>query len=181
MTAFLRQSRAALKRGVGSFSQKLMFVLCISFVGAACLAPAGAIAQNHGTTPAVGQAIQGQTASQPEGAFLNVVNWIGNVICPVGAGLAVVGTVSLIDNRGELAVRLVRENRFAFCLDKAVSVCSCTDQQVVHRLLCFAAQKSDPATGRERAALSLREHFYRQPSRDVRLVVGTAMHSRPTG
>jgi hypothetical protein len=58
-----------------------------------CLAPVGAIAQNLGTTPAVGQAVQGQTASQPEGAFLNVVNWIGNVICPVGAGLAVVGTV----------------------------------------------------------------------------------------
>jgi hypothetical protein len=93
MTAFLRQSRAALKRGVGRFSQKLMFMLCISFVGAACLAPAGAIAQNLGTTPAVGQAVQGQTASQPEGAFLNVVNWIGNVICPVGAGLAVVGNV----------------------------------------------------------------------------------------
>lgn len=93
MTAFLRQSRAALKRGVGRFSQQLMFMLCISLVGAACLAPAGALAQNLGTTPAVGQAVQGQTASQPEGAFLNIVNWIGNVICPVGAGLAVVGTV----------------------------------------------------------------------------------------
>ncbi len=93
MTAILRQSRAALNRGVGRLSQKLVFMLCISFIGAACLAPAGAIAQNLGTAPAVGQAVQGQTASQPEGAFLNVVNWVGNVICPVGAGLAVVGTV----------------------------------------------------------------------------------------
>ncbi len=93
MLKLLRQSQAAVKRGFGRFSQHLMLVLCISFIGAAALGPAGAFAQNMGTTPATGQAVQGQTAAQPEGAFLNVVNWIGNVICPVGAGLAVVGTV----------------------------------------------------------------------------------------
>ena len=93
MLILFRQSRAAIARRLGRFSQQLMLLLTISFVGAACLAPAGVMAQNLGTTPAVGQAVQGQTASQPEGAFLNVVNWIGNVICPVGAGLAVVGTI----------------------------------------------------------------------------------------
>ena len=31
--------------------------------------------------------------SQPEGAFLNAVNWVCNVICPVGAGIAVVATI----------------------------------------------------------------------------------------
>ena len=93
MLSFLCRTRAAVKRGIGRYSRHLMLALCITFAGAASLAPAGLFAQNLGTTPATGQAVQGQTAAQPEGAFLNVVNWVGNVICPVGAGLAVVGTV----------------------------------------------------------------------------------------
>ena len=51
------------------------------------------VAQNLGAAPATNVAVQGQTAAQPEGAFLNFVNWIGNVIAPVGAGGAVVGAV----------------------------------------------------------------------------------------
>ncbi len=47
-------------------------------------------AQNLGGAPATNKAVQGQTAAQPEGAFLNLVNWIGNVIAPVGAALCVV-------------------------------------------------------------------------------------------
>ena len=47
-------------------------------------------AQNLGGAPATNKAVQGQTASQPEGAILNLVNWIGNVIAPVGAALCVV-------------------------------------------------------------------------------------------
>jgi len=50
-------------------------------------------AQNLGSQPATGQAVQGQTAAQPEGAVLNLVNWVGNVIAPVGAVLAVVMAV----------------------------------------------------------------------------------------
>src|SRR5216683_5568086 len=50
-------------------------------------------AQNLGTQPATGQAVQGQTAAQPEGTVLNLVNWVGNVIAPVGAALAVVMAV----------------------------------------------------------------------------------------
>jgi hypothetical protein len=50
-------------------------------------------AQNLGTQPATGQAVQGQTAAQPEGTVLNLVNWVGNVISPVGAALAVVMAV----------------------------------------------------------------------------------------
>lgn len=50
-------------------------------------------AQNLGQSPATGQAVQGQTAAQPEGTLLNAVNWIGNVIAPVGAALAVVMAV----------------------------------------------------------------------------------------
>src|SRR5258708_28433716 len=50
-------------------------------------------AQNLGTAPALNTAVQGQTGAQPEGAFLNFINWIGNVIAPVAAGGAVVGGV----------------------------------------------------------------------------------------
>jgi len=58
-------------------------------------------AQNLGGTPALNTAVQGQTGAQPEGAFLNFINWIGNVIAPVAAGGAVVGAiVSWITGRG---------------------------------------------------------------------------------
>jgi hypothetical protein len=58
-------------------------------------------AQNLGQQPATGQAVQGQTAAQPEGTVLNLVNWVGNVIAPVGAALAVVmAVVSYSQGRG---------------------------------------------------------------------------------
>jgi hypothetical protein len=62
-------------------------VLCLLLVQAA------AIAQNLGNAPQVNIAVQGQTGAQPEGAFLNFVNWVANVVAPVGAGVAVVGAV----------------------------------------------------------------------------------------
>jgi hypothetical protein len=52
-----------------------------------------AFAQNLGSAPASNVAVQGQTGAQPEGAFLNFINWVGNVIAPVGAGGAVLGAV----------------------------------------------------------------------------------------
>ena len=55
--------------------------------------PIIAAAQSLGGAPATGKAVQGQTAAQPEGAFLNLVNWVGNVIAPVGAVLCVVMAV----------------------------------------------------------------------------------------
>ena len=73
--------------------KNLSALALVLFVGAALVAPAASVAQNPGTSPATGQAVQGQTAAQPEGAFLNAVNWVCNVICPVGAGIAVVATV----------------------------------------------------------------------------------------
>ena len=58
-------------------------------------------AQNLGGQPTLNKAVQGQTAAQPEGAFLNLVNWIGNVIAPVGAALCVVmAIVSYTHGRG---------------------------------------------------------------------------------
>ncbi len=65
------------------------------------LSPLLSYAQNLGTQPATGQAVQGQTAAQPEGTVLNLVNWVGNVISPVGAALAVVmAVVSYSQGRG---------------------------------------------------------------------------------
>ena len=71
-----------------SRSFALVYVLC-SFQ----FSPLVSYAQNLGTQPATGQAVQGQTAAQPEGTVLNLVNWVGNVIAPVGAALAVVMAV----------------------------------------------------------------------------------------
>lgn len=77
--------------------KKALVVLAITMlVGAQFTVP-----QNLGTAPATNVAVQGQTAAQPEGAFLNFINWIGNVIAPVGAGGAVVGAVvSWLTGRG---------------------------------------------------------------------------------
>lgn len=59
------------------------------------------VAQNLGTNPQFNVAVQGETGAQPEGAFLNFINWVGNVIAPVGAGGAVLGAVvSWLTGRG---------------------------------------------------------------------------------
>jgi hypothetical protein len=66
------------------------------------------VAQNLGAAPQTNVAVQGQTGAQPEGAFLNLVNWVGNVIAPVGAALAVVGgLVMFIAGRGALRFIIV--------------------------------------------------------------------------
>jgi hypothetical protein len=62
---------------------------------------AGLIAQNLGSAPQVNVAVQGQTGSQPEGTWLNLINWIGNVIAPVGAGgAALAAIISFAAGRG---------------------------------------------------------------------------------
>ncbi|MDE3178496.1 MAG: hypothetical protein KGM47_02460 [Acidobacteriota bacterium] len=66
----------------------------LAFLGIALLMGGTyAWAQNLGGSPQTNVAVQGETGAQPEGAFLNFVNWIGNVIAPVGAGGAVVGAI----------------------------------------------------------------------------------------
>lgn len=76
----------------------LYYLVCLVLVQ---LTPLLSRAQNLGQSPATGQAVQGQTASQPEGAVLNLVNWVGNVIAPVAAALAVVmAVVSYSQGRG---------------------------------------------------------------------------------
>lgn len=75
-------------------SSKRIAVLFLSFVVLTQIALLVVHAQNLGGTPQVNKAVQGQTAAQPEGAFLNLVNWIGNVIAPVGAALCVVMAIT---------------------------------------------------------------------------------------
>jgi hypothetical protein len=60
----------------GIVQKQLHALLLVSFIGAALVAPAASFAQNLGTQPATGQAVQGQTAALPEGAFLNAANWV---------------------------------------------------------------------------------------------------------
>ena len=76
--------------------------ILLALIALALLLPAQIMwAQNLGSAPATNVAVQGQTGAQPEGAFLNFINWIGNVIAPVGAGGAVVGAVvSWLTGRG---------------------------------------------------------------------------------
>src|SRR5262252_4864687 len=81
-------------------SKRVLAVLFAVLI-AVQLLPFLAYAQNLGGQPALNKAVQGQTAAQPEGAFLNLVNWVGNVIAPVGAALCVVmAIVSYIHGRG---------------------------------------------------------------------------------
>lgn len=57
--------------------------------------------QNLGSAPAFKKAVQGETAAQPEGTLLNVVNWVGNVIAPLLAvGAVVMAVISYSQGRG---------------------------------------------------------------------------------
>ncbi|HSC55729.1 MAG TPA: hypothetical protein VLC51_00925 [Nitrospira sp.] len=88
-------SRGATRRRLA-----LLYLLVIVSLQISSLA---SYAQNLGQQPATGQAVQGQTAAQPEGTVLNLVNWVGNVIAPVGAALAVVmAVVAYSQGRGAM-------------------------------------------------------------------------------
>ena len=75
------------------------------------LAPFAARAQNLGTSPQFGQAVQGQQATTVEGTVLNIVNWsCNNVIAPViavaclGMGWGVTGvSLMVISGLGRMA------------------------------------------------------------------------------
>ncbi len=60
----------------------LKFALALILLGN-ITAPFVARAQNLGTSPQFGQAVQGQQATTVEGTVLNIVNWGCNVIAPV--------------------------------------------------------------------------------------------------
>lgn len=60
----------------------VQFALGLIIIGN-LLVPLAASAQNLGTSPQFGQAVQGQQATTVEGTVLNIVNWGCNVIAPV--------------------------------------------------------------------------------------------------
>ena len=63
-----------LEAGLGG--KKPLVVLAVVFLAVGQLV----IAQNLGTNPQFNVAVQGETGAQPEGAFLNFINWVSNVI-----------------------------------------------------------------------------------------------------
>jgi hypothetical protein len=69
--------------------KRLLVALALCVV----LCQSWALAQTLGSAPQFNKAVQGQTGAQPEGAFMNIINWVGNVIAPVGAAAAVVGGI----------------------------------------------------------------------------------------
>jgi hypothetical protein len=73
---------------------KVKASVVVTFVLGLVLCQAWALAQTLGTAPQFNKAVQGQTGAQPEGAFFNIMNWVGNVIAPVGAVGAVVGGIA---------------------------------------------------------------------------------------
>lgn len=89
------QSRDLKRSAARDSKLLLLLIVFLQFV------PVFVSAQNLGSTPQTNKAVQGQTAAQPEGAFLNLVNWVGNVIAPVGAALCVVmAIISYTNGRG---------------------------------------------------------------------------------
>ena len=84
----------------GKRRQRLVLAFLLTIV-AMQIFPLISYAQNLGGAPATGKAVLGQTAAQPEGTVLNLVNWVGNVIAPVGAALCVVmAVISYSQGRG---------------------------------------------------------------------------------
>ena len=67
---------------INSVRVALMIALALIVLGT-LVAPLAATAQNLGTSPQFGQAVQGQQATTVEGTVLNIVNWACNVIAPV--------------------------------------------------------------------------------------------------
>ena len=59
---------------MNQFAKRVIVALALCLV----VVQTVAIAQNLGAAPQVNVAVQGQTGAQPEGAFLNFVNWIGS-------------------------------------------------------------------------------------------------------
>src|SRR5262249_1575372 len=63
--------------------------------------PAAIGAQHPGSAPVIGNAVEGQQATEPEGSLLNIVNWIGNVVSPLLAvGAVVMAIISYPQGRG---------------------------------------------------------------------------------
>ena len=93
----LCSSRRWIYSGVGLRSLLAAVVLALF------LTQSHVLGQNLGGTPQFNQAVQGQQGTQVEGSFLNLINWIGNVIAPVGAGgAALMAIINFAAGRGAI-------------------------------------------------------------------------------
>jgi hypothetical protein len=72
---------------------KVRVTLMLALVVGLVVCQTAALAQNLGAAPQFDKAVLGQNGAMPEGTFRNIINWVGNVIAPVGAGGAVVGGI----------------------------------------------------------------------------------------
>jgi uncharacterized membrane protein YqgA involved in biofilm formation len=77
-----------------NFRRNLHVAMLLLVVGFVIAGPAQAVlAQTSGSAPTFNATVQGESASTVEGTLANVVNYVGNVMCPIGAGLMVAATV----------------------------------------------------------------------------------------
>jgi hypothetical protein len=97
------QKRTRMKLSSWRATRRRLALIYLLAIVSFQISPFMCYAQNLGQAPATGRAVQGQTAAQPEGTVLNLVNWVGNVIAPVGAALAVVmAVVAYSQGRGAM-------------------------------------------------------------------------------
>jgi hypothetical protein len=87
------RSRTTVKPEGPNVQKRLHMAYLVLLVGLFLSGPIAALAQTSGSAPVFNATVQGESANTVEGTFANVVNYIGNVICPLGAGLGVVGTI----------------------------------------------------------------------------------------
>ena len=87
------RSRTIVKPEGPDVQKRLKIAYLVLIIGLVLSGPVVALAQTSGNAPVFNATVQGESANTVEGTFANVVNYIGNVICPLGAGLGVVGTI----------------------------------------------------------------------------------------
>jgi hypothetical protein len=85
-----------------------MFCLAVGIGLATAAFPAVALADlttngnaSNGNAPAFNTAVQGESAGTLEGAAMNAMNWVGNIICPILAVGAGVSTVMQVRSGGK--------------------------------------------------------------------------------
>src|SRR5947209_19047493 len=79
----------------------LLVISCLRLYPLGAFGTGSAGTPNTGYAPVFNKAVQGQQATQPEGTLLNIVNWIGNVACPLLAvGAIVMAVISYTNGRG---------------------------------------------------------------------------------
>ena len=95
MSRGLNKPTTFVRPDLSKHKRRLLWVAFGMMLFAVVLGPATTVlmAQSSASAPVFNATVQGQSASTVEGTFANVVNYIGNVICPIGSALMVAATV----------------------------------------------------------------------------------------